>query len=172
MTRVRLRTSLSGWARLLGATFWTLRARRRLRRSDLDGAVLAYQEALRRRPGRCDLFLGLAEAHLRGRRLAEARRALHLAREADLRKYEQRAALVLARCGYDLEGVMRPAPPRPEPVTAPARARAGRVAAGQLPFGDCQDLDEYARFRAMPPITRDEIEGMDLDDMLGDLFDN
>lgn len=168
---MRLRFPWSGCWKALGATLWSLRARRRMRRSDLDGAVEAWQQALRRRPGRCDFFLGLAEAHLRGRRVGEARRALHLAREADLRKYEQRAALVLARCGYDLEGLMRPATPRPEPVTAPAKAGRHRTGAANLPFGDCQDLDEYARFRAMPPISRDEIDGMDLDEVLGDLLD-
>ena len=40
------------------------------------------------------------------------------------------------------------------------------------PYGDCRDLDEYARFQAMPPISRAEIEATDWDRMLADLFED
>ncbi len=39
------------------------------------------------------------------------------------------------------------------------------------PLGDCRDLDEYARFRSMPPITRAEIETVDWDAVADDLLD-
>jgi hypothetical protein len=41
-----------------------------------------------------------------------------------------------------------------------------------LRFGDCRDLDEYARFRAMPPISRAEIDACDWDSVLDDLLDD
>ena len=44
------------------------------------------------------------------------------------------------------------------------------VGPAQHPYGDCASLDEYARFRAMPPIRPDEIEGLDWDRVLEDLL--
>ena len=40
-----------------------------------------------------------------------------------------------------------------------------------MPYGDCLDLDEYARFRAMPPISEAEVEGVDWDRVLEDLLE-
>ena len=51
-------------------------------------------------------------------------------------------------------------------VTTPGRAP--RVL---LPFGDCQDLDEYTRFRSMPPITAAEIASTDWPAIFDDLQD-
>jgi hypothetical protein len=45
------------------------------------------------------------------------------------------------------------------------------VEPGSLPLGDCVDLDEYARFRAMPPISESERESIDWDSVLEDLLD-
>ena len=52
-----------------------------------------------------------------------------------------------------------------------AIVRQRTVTASSLPFGDCRNLDEYARFRAMPPISRAEIDSLDLDRVIGDLLD-
>ncbi len=116
--------------------------------------------------------MNVALAHLCARETTEARRFLAQAREADPVRYEMRAAAMLARCGFDLERVCRPAvTARPaEPVAQAAGARRV-VTAANLPFGDCRDVDEYARFRAMPPITPAEIDGLNWDNILGDLMD-
>jgi hypothetical protein len=55
-------------------------------------------------------------------------------------------------------------------VQAPGRRAARRRAAPE--FGDCRDLDEYARFRAMPPISRAEVEETDWDRVIDDLLDD
>jgi hypothetical protein len=160
------------WRRLAGVA-WSLRARRCLRRGDLAGAVRALQTSLGRVPGHAPRLLLLAEAHLRARETGEARRALLLAREADPLRFAREAPRLAARCGYEVEGLLRPPAPRPEPVPSPVGSRGGgAVRPAQLPYGDCRDVDEYARFRAMPPISRDEIDGMDLDHVLGDLLDD
>ena len=116
----------------------------------------------------------MAQAHLCARELHEARRYLAQAREADPTRYDLRAAALLARCGYDIESICRPLPPaRPEAVTkAAARGSSRSVTAASLPYGDCADIDEYARFRAMPPITPAEIDGTDWDRVIGDLLDD
>jgi hypothetical protein len=38
-----------------------------------------------------------------------------------------------------------------------------------MTLGDCRDLDEYARFSAMPPISAAEVAETNWDDLLGDL---
>jgi hypothetical protein len=155
-----------------GAALWLICGRRRLRRGDARGAIRAFGEALRRRPGRFGTLLRVAQAHLCARELSEARRYLAQAREADPVRYEMRAAAILAACGFDLERVCRPsAPGRPEPVVQTAGRARRAVTAANLPYGDCRDVDEYARFRAMPPITPAEIDGLDWDNVLGDLLD-
>jgi hypothetical protein len=40
------------------------------------------------------------------------------------------------------------------------------------PLGDCRDIDEYTRFRCMPPITPAEIAATDWDAVFDDLLDN
>jgi len=159
------------WRRLVAAV-WSQRARGRLRRGDFPGAVRALQVALGRVPGHAPRLLLLAETHLRARETGEARRALLLAREADPVAFAREAPRVAARCGYEVDGLLRPPSPRPEPVRSPVGFRGGSERPAHLPYGDCRDVDEYARFRAMPPISRDEIEGMDLDHVLGDLLDD
>jgi len=115
--------------------------------------------------------MNVAQAHLCAREFEEARRFLAHAREADPAHYDLRAASMLSRCGFDLEAVCRPpAQTRATPVAQAART-AAHITPASLPFGDCRDVDEYARFRAMPPITSAEIEGMDWDATLGDLLD-
>ena len=156
----------------LSAAVWSFFGHRRLRRGDHAGAVRAFMEALRSRPGRFHTLMNVAQAQLCARDLHEARRFLAQAREADPRRYDLRAAVLLARCGFDLEAVCRPSQPaRPTPVAQTAASRAGTVTAANLPFGDCRDVDEYARFRAMPPITPSEIDSIDWDTVIGDLLD-
>ncbi len=156
----------------LAAAVWSYFGHRRLRRGDHLGAVRAFQEALRRRPGRFHTLMNVAQAQLCARDLHEARRFLAQAREADPRRYDLRAATLLARCGFDLEAVCRPSvQARPTPVAQAAATGAGTITSANLPFGDCRDVDEYARFRAMPPITSAEIDGIDWDTVIGDLLD-
>lgn len=145
---------------------------RRLRRGDHQGAICAFQRALQQRPTHFRVLLDIAQAHLCAHEMHEARHFLARAREADPRRYDRRAAATLAGCGFDLEAVCRhPVSARPDLVVQVAGVRAPAVTAANLPFGDCRDVDEYARFRAMPPISRAEIDGMDWDSVLGDLLD-
>ncbi|MDJ0521653.1 MAG: tetratricopeptide repeat protein [Planctomycetota bacterium] len=146
---------------------------RRLRRGDHRGAIRAFHQALRKRPGRFPELMNVAQAHLCARELHEARRYLAQAREADPTRYDLRAAALLASCGYDIESVCRPLPPtRPSAKTHTAVRDSRGVSASSLPYGDCADIDEYARFRAMPPISQAEIEDTDWDTIIGDLFDD
>jgi len=159
-------------SRLMAAA-WSWCGRRRLRRGDPRRALQAFHKALERRPGDFQPLMDMAQAHLHARESEEARRFLAQAREADPARYDVRAAAILARCGYDLESVCRPyAAPRPAPVAQAARPLQRGVTAENLPFGDCEDIDEYARFRAMPPITAAEIETTDWDAIIGDLMDD
>lgn len=156
----------------LSAATWSFFGHRRLRQGDHRGAIRAFHEALRRRPGRFRALMNVAQAHLCAREFEEARRFLAQAREADPGRYDLRAAALLSRCGFDLEAVCRPpVQARPTPVAQAARGGAGQVTAASLPYGDCRDVDEYAHFEAMPPITPAEIEGVDWDSVLGDLLD-
>lgn len=158
--------------RLTAAT-WSFFGHRCMRQGDHRGAIRAFHEAHRRRPGRFRALMNLAQAHLCAREFEEARRYLTHAREADPARYDLRAAVMLNRCGFDLEAICRPpAPARAAPLVATAATRSAHVTAANLPFGDCRDVDEYARFRAMPPITAAEIDGMDWDSVLGDLLDD
>ena len=158
----------------LSAAVWAWCGRRRLRRGDHRGAIRAFHRALDRRPEEFRALMAVAQAHLQAREFEEARRFLAQAREADPARYDLRAAAILARCGYDLDSVCRPqaAVPRPAAVAQATRPLHRDVTSAQLPYGDCQDVDEYARFRAMPPITRAEIEHTDWDSIITDLLDD
>lgn len=167
---------LRALTRRFGASVWAWRGSRCIRRGDWRGGIRAYQAALRRRPDHFGTLLHLARAHLCAREVHEARRFLLLAREADPKRYEFDAAAFLARHGFDLETICRIAPTaRPAEPVVRTRVRATssheQVTADSLPFGDCRDLDEYARFRAMPPITPAEAEGLDWDRVIDDLLD-
>jgi len=159
----------------LSAAAWSFFGHRRLRKGDHRGAIRAFHAALRRRPGRFPALMNVAQAHLCGREIHEARRFLARAREADPDRYDLRAAAMLGRCGFDFEMITRPpiqARPTPVAQAAGASGAAARyVTPANLPFGDCRDVDEYARFEAMPPITEAEIESMDWESVLGDLLD-
>jgi len=145
---------------------------RRLRRGDHRGAIQSFHRALRRRPTHFPVLMDVAQAHLCAHELPEARRFLAQAREADPSRYDRRAAATLARCGFDLEAVCRPpAAARAGLVAQVAAGRGPVVTAAHLPFGDCVDVDEYARFRAMPPITPAEIDALDWETVFRDLLD-
>ncbi|MDA1196237.1 MAG: tetratricopeptide repeat protein [Planctomycetota bacterium] len=157
----------------VASALWGWFGRRRLRRGDSRGAIRAFHRALRHRPADFRALMAVAQAHLGARELEEARRYLAQAREADPLAYDLRAAGLLARVGYDLEAVCRPQiAPRPAAVAQGARLSRRDVRPSELPYGDCADVDEYARFRAMPPITRAEIEHTDWDAIIGDLLDD
>jgi hypothetical protein len=149
------------------------RARRLLLSGDPEGAAAALEAALRRRPHDYAAHLYLSIAYLRLRNLFRAHRALACAREADPRRFDRQALALVAREGFDLDAVCGAPPPRtPEPaLLAPRSGRAARRPAGVTPLllGDCRDLDEYARFSAMPPISAAEVAETDWDLLLGDL---
>ena len=154
------------------ASVWTLRGRRRLRKGEVQASIQAFQRALDRNPKRFRTLVDLATAHLCARDAQGASRALSRAREADPGLYDARAGHLLARWGFDIEAVGRvSSQPRPRPVAQTANLRPREVTAQSLPFGDCRNLDEYARFRAMPPISRAEIEGLDWDRVIDDLLE-
>lgn len=155
----------------LKASVWTLRGRRRLRRGEVQSSIQAFHLALEKRPKRFRTLIDLATAHLCARDVQGASRALSTAREAHPSRYDAQAGRLLARWGFDIEAVGRmSAQPRPR-VTQVAVVRPREVTAQSLPFGDCRNLDEYARFRAMPPISRAEIEGLDWDRVIDDLLE-
>lgn len=154
------------------ARLWTLRGRRLLRKGKVRSAVEAFQRGLAVRPGHFRTLVDLATAHLCARDVFQARSALAQAREADPEGFPARAGRLLSRWGFDLDAVVRmTAVSRPTPVAQTAGVRQRTVTASSLPFGDCRNLDEYARFRAMPPISRAEIDSLDLDRVIGDLLD-
>jgi hypothetical protein len=143
-----------------------------LRKGRVRLSVQAFQRALVTRPGHFRTLVDLATAHLCARDVFQARSALAQAREADPEGFSARAGHLLARWGFDLDAVVRmTAVSRPTPVAQAAAVRQRTVTASSLPFGDCRNLDEYARFRAMPPISRAEIDSLDLDRVIGDLLD-
>ena len=154
------------------AALWTARGRRRLEQGNLPAAVGALQTALRLRPSSFKALLLLSRAYLRSRDFFRARGALSQARETDRVRFEADAARVVALEGYDLAGLAPQAPiTTPASVAVQAGRRRSRLGGdGGLPFGDCRDLDEYARFRAMPPIAPGEID--DWDSVLADLLDD
>lgn len=171
-----LRARLSGWLNRWAAGRLVRRGRRRLLRGELSVAVTCLQAALRLQPGRFDALLLLTRAYLRSRDLFRARSALVQARETDRVRFETSAAAVVALEGYDLARLCTaPGPVAAVAVeTAPPRAAArgprGPAAGRGLPLGDCRDLDEYARFRAMPPVAPGEIT--DWDEVIADLLDD
>lgn len=167
MTRRTSRFGFSG--RRFGAWLWTIRGRRRLRRGEVQGAIQAFHTALARRPGRFRTLIDLSIAHLIARNVPQAQASLGQARRSDPARFAERAPRLLGRWGFELPRIQTP--PRPEPVVQTAGVRHRTVTAHSLPFGDCRDLDEYARFRAMPPISQAEIDGLDWDRVLGDLLE-
>jgi hypothetical protein len=165
-----LRRLLTAWIQRLRARRWTARGRRRLEQGDLPAAVGALHMALRLRPSSFEALLLLSRAYLRSRDFFRARGALAQARETDRPRFEREAPGVVALEGYDLGALSPQAPLTQAPVAVAAeRRRMKSGVVGALPYGDCRDLDEYARFRAMPPIAPGEID--DWDTVLQDLLD-
>lgn len=152
------------------------RGRWALLRRDSAAAVRAFERALGYAPDSFDVLLHLARAYLRARDLPRARRALARAREISPRRFDREASRWVVREGFEL-GSLTDAPPAPAPrgevpVAHEAAVLRTRVrSAGEHPFGDCRDLDEYARFRSMPPITQGERESIDWDAIAEDLLD-
>ena len=164
----------------MGASFALLRGRWRLFRRDIDGAVAALDVATRRAPESFAPWLHLARAHLKDRNWVGARRALARARDLAPERYESVAARTLRADGFELAVLSDPVPAAAIPAekgSTGARAERAPVHArtheGSLshPLGDCRDLDEYARFRSMPPITPAEIESVDWDAVADDLLE-
>ena len=167
---------LAGWLTRLATGRFVRRGRRALARGDLSGAVAALQAALRLRPGCFEALLLLSRAYLRTRDVFRARSALVQARETDLTRFEASAAVAVALEGYDLAhlclapGAAASAVAVETAPRGPRRVQPGGGPPSGLPLGDCRDLDEYARFRAMPPIARGEIT--DWDEVISDLLDD
>ncbi len=120
--------------------------------------------------------MDLSIAHLCARDAAQAQAALGHARRSDPVRFSVRAGRLLGRWGFELPRTqITPRPPQPVQVAGRVEGPDGRrrrnVTAQSLPFGDCQNIDEYARFSAMPPITQAEIDDLDWDKVIGDFFE-
>ncbi len=167
-------------ARLVCAT-WTLRGRLALVRGDRAGTLTAFEQAVASRPGAFGPLLRLGRAYLEARETWRAHRTLAQAREADPDRFTRRVGRWIARDRVDVELLrtvlagapgIRAAGERVAQAAVVARETIpARVAPQSLPWGDCQDLDEYARFRAMPPITSAEREMIDWDAVIADLLE-
>ncbi len=165
--------------------FALTRGRWRLFRHDVDGAVVALDAAVRRTPDAFAPWLHLARAHLLNRDFPRARGALARARELSPERFDAVAVRALRHDGFELTVLAEPEAPAPVSsasagaTTPVSGARAERAAvrtrtrdrASLHPLGDCRDLDEYARFRSMPPITLAERESVDWDAVADDLLD-
>ena len=177
-SRRGLRRAAANLWRYLGALSSLLRGRWRLFRRDVDGAVASLDSAARRAPDSFSPWFHLARAHLRNRDLPGARRALARARAAAPERFDHVAVRALRDDGFELSILSEPVTVAPAAQVAPG-ARVERAAvrmrsresATLHPLGDCRDLDEYARFRSMPPITAAEIENVDWDAIADDLLD-
>jgi hypothetical protein len=137
---------------------------------DPAGAVSALEGAAERVPGSFDAWLHLARALLRARDPARARRALARAREVSPARFAREAGAWVEAEGFDL-ALLTDGGGRPEPASRHPAMKTAGGAARSLPFGDCHDLDEYARFRAMPPIAPGEWDDVDWDEVADDLQD-
>lgn len=163
----------------LAAVVWTRRGRRALACGDVFEGVQALEQAVSWRPRALKPLLRLAVAYFRAREIWQAHRTLARAREAHPSRFARVAPRLLSREGVDPRilgsdfGADALGPPSEARVPAAARMHSARPAIGSanLPYGDCRDLDEYARFRAMPPISQAEIETTDWDRILEDLLD-
>jgi hypothetical protein len=147
----------------------------RLVRGDALGAARAFERATRSDPSSFSAWLHLGRARLRARDLYRARRALGRAREEAPGAYDLEASEWVRLEGFDLSTLAEVAglSGRGDP---PARHPAylgppGAAATALLPYGDCKDLDEYARFGAMPPIAPSEFADLDWDELAEDLQD-
>jgi hypothetical protein len=160
------------WSRAAAAV-WTRRGRRSLARSDVQEGIAALEKALLWHPFSFPALLHLSRAYLRIRDLYRAHRTLARARECDPVRFAREASSWISREGFDVEAVCHGPPPvrTPERVVLGSERRP-RTPARHLAFGDCRDLDEYARFQAMPPISAAEVEETDWDHLLGDLQDD
>jgi hypothetical protein len=145
--------------------------RLRLLRGDAAGAAALFERATRLVPTPFSAWLHLARARLRLRDLFRARRALARAREEAPARFEREVRTWVHREGFDLASLSdlgtRSEPPSRHPAYLGAPGNAARA----LPYGDCKDLDEYARFGAMPPISPTEWDDLDWDDLAEDLQD-
>lgn len=156
-----------------------VRGRWRLHRGDPAGAARLFEAAATRAPGSFAPLLALTRAYLRRRDLVLARRALARAREASPTRFAREAAAAMRAEGFDLATLSDGGAPRGGAAPDAERAERstlvvttpGRSPRVPLPFGDCQDLDEYTRFRSMPAITSAEIASTDWDAVLDDLQD-
>ena len=165
-----------GW-NLLVALALHLRGRWRLRRGDPETAARLLEAAAHRSPASFSPLLHLTRAHLRRCDLARARGALARAREVSPTRFDREAAPWMRAEGFDLTtladvpGVLRPETPvvrgRSDRETAVAERRARSPLT--LPLGDCKDLDEYTRFRSMPPVHMAELDAIDWDELAEDL---
>ncbi len=167
--------------RWLRALLFTAKARLLLLRGDRPRAIAALEAAVATRPWAFRPLLRLARAYLLTRDTWRAHRTLAQAREAHPERFARVVPGWLRRQDLDLDvlgqvlapGVLRPGSGGRVPATAPTRSLSGRpVRPGSLPWGDCTSLDEYTRFRAMPPITAAERASIDWDALLDDLLDD
>lgn len=172
-----IRPLLAPW-RWCVALLLHVRGRWRLHRGDPAAAARLFEAAATRAPGSFAPLLALTRAYLRRRDLVLARRALARAREASPVRFAREAPAAMRAEGFDLATLADLGAGRASADAERAERSTlvvttpGRTPRGALPFGDCEDLDEYTRFRSMPPITPAEIAATDWSAILKDFEDD
>ncbi len=56
--------------------------------------------------------------------------------------------------------------------SSPARARGGKERMSYRDYVELSSIEEYQKFKTMPPIKSEELEKIDIDDLVKKLFDN
>ena len=55
---------------------------------------------------------------------------------------------------------------------SPARSRGGKDKMSYRDYVELSSIEEYQKFKALPPIKSEELEQIDIDDLVKKLFDN
>jgi len=56
--------------------------------------------------------------------------------------------------------------------SSPARSRGGKERMSYRDYVELSSIEEYQKFKAMPPIKSEELEQIDIDDLVKKLFNN
>ncbi len=136
--------------------FWSLlKARVAILTGRRDRARTALKQAVRRNPGSFVAHFLLGKVYWRDRAVVKAKREFDLAWQIDPERFER--AYSRLRAQHEQVPELFSYPGSLEEVTVPERAHSRRY------IGDFADEAEQRHFRGLPPITRDEITGIDWD---------
>ncbi|MGH7163068.1 MAG: tetratricopeptide repeat protein [Planctomycetota bacterium] len=137
------------------AEFWNLlRARMSLLRGRGDRARASLKAVLQRNPSSFPARFLMGRVYLLDGAVVKAKREFDLAWQIDPERFER----AYGRLRGQVDGVpelFSSGEERGAEVSVSARSREARR------LGDFEDDDERDRFASLPPITRDEIQGID-----------